>query len=395
MTRGSLTGVKKPLLLVVPNLTQGGIQRICVQMARLLAADFRVTVAVFSLEGAIYDLDGLDVRDLNIPSASGKAVKICNAFRRAGKLKQLKKKLGIQVAYSLGSTANLANALSGGPGRVWCGIHSFLDLEPGGFLPFLLRHADRVLCCSRALASRICAEYRCGKVATLYNPYDCEEIRALARKAAGDMPDWTGKTVILTMGRADDVKGYWHLIKSFSLVYRACPQSRLVFVGAGDFGEYRQLARDCGVEKAVFFAGVQKNPFPWVDACDIYALSSRNEGFPNAMVEAMLLGKPPVAANCPTGPAEILSDRFEELESLSEAITFEAGVLTPCMPYDKNLHADQICREEKIFARSLLLLVRDEALRKRLGQGAAQRAARFSAQACREAFCCMAAEDCP
>lgn len=49
------------------------------------------------------------------------------------------------------------------------------------------------------------------------------------------------------MGREDDVKGFWHLVKSFSLVHRRLPDSRLVIVGEGDFLEYWKLADALGI----------------------------------------------------------------------------------------------------------------------------------------------------
>lgn len=57
------------------------------------------------------------------------------------------------------------------------------------------------------------------------------------------------------MGREDDVKGFWHLVKSFSLVHRRLPDSRLVIVGEGDFLEYWKLAEALGISDAVSFPG--------------------------------------------------------------------------------------------------------------------------------------------
>ena len=59
---------KKNLLLIVPKLDQGGLERVCVRTARILSDRFRVTIAAFDPSDPAYDLTGLDVRDLRAPA---------------------------------------------------------------------------------------------------------------------------------------------------------------------------------------------------------------------------------------------------------------------------------------------------------------------------------------
>ena len=81
----------------------------------------------------------------------------------------------------------------------------------------------------------------------------------------------------------------------------------------GSFSEYKELAEKLGIADRVCFAGLQKNPFPWLSAGSLYVGTSSMEGFPNALVEAMSCRLPAVFSNCMSGPAEILSDRFEDV----------------------------------------------------------------------------------
>lgn len=71
------------------------------------------------------------------------------------------------------------------------------------------------------------------------------------------------------------------------------------------------------------------------------------EGFPNALVEAMSCRLPAVFSNCMSGPAEILSDRFEDVVGKQEVLRERYGILIPVMDDQKNLDPNEITEEEK------------------------------------------------
>ena len=60
--------MKKNLLLIVPMLHQGGFERVCVQTARLMEPYYNVTILIFSAENINYDVKGLELIDINVPS---------------------------------------------------------------------------------------------------------------------------------------------------------------------------------------------------------------------------------------------------------------------------------------------------------------------------------------
>ncbi len=157
------------------------------------------------------------------------------------------------------------------------------------------------------------------------------------------------------------MKGFWHLMKSFSLIKKALPKARLMIIGDGAYKEYKELASALHIEKSVLFTGVLKNPFALLKYADVYALTSQTEGFPNALIEAMACGVPCVSVNCMTGPNEILSEDF--LQYCDRGKTYEAdyGILTGILTGDKNLDADVITKEEQIFADTLISLLTDKA----------------------------------
>ena len=162
--------MSKNILLITPMLHQGGFERICVQTARLLCQEYHVTIAIFSAEDAFYDVTGLSVVNLDIPAVPGRLGKLRNVLRRVRALKKLKRRLGIDISYSFGQTANLANVLSRTGERVYCSIHSYLDLGAPGLIRLYLRRADRVACCSSAIEEELRQNYSARNTFTLHNP---------------------------------------------------------------------------------------------------------------------------------------------------------------------------------------------------------------------------------
>jgi N-acetylgalactosamine-N,N'-diacetylbacillosaminyl-diphospho-undecaprenol 4-alpha-N-acetylgalactosaminyltransferase len=219
--------------------------------------------------------------------------------------------------------------------------------------------------------------YDYHRSAYIYNPLDTVRIRQQAKEKINDMPfAGSGKKdnaaatkTIISVGRNDPIKGFWHLVKAFSAVYRKHPEARLVILGTGDWSGLERLAEELGVGEAVAFPGLRRNPFPYVAASDLYVLSSNHEGFPNALLEAMALGKPCIAADCKTGPREIVlsEDEYKELitnkpdgSSVEKVIDGAFGVLVPDMSPDPDLDASHTEEGEKILAEEICRMFEDE-----------------------------------
>jgi glycosyltransferase involved in cell wall biosynthesis len=103
----------------------------------------------------------------------------------------------------------------------------------------------------------------------------------------------------------------------------------LVIVGDGGFRhELEALAMELGVGKRVHFTGYRNNPHAVVARASALVLSSRYEGMPMVLLEALALGKPVISTDCPTGPREILDDgRFGLLVPIGD-VDAMAGALS-------------------------------------------------------------------
>lgn len=374
---------KKRIMLITPMLHQGGFERICVLTAKLLKEQYDVYLVVFTTKDCFYDVSGLNVIDLNLGAVEGMFGKINNLYRRVRCLKQLKRKLGIETSYSFGTTANLANVMSKEKDIVWAGIRGYSSLHDQG-AGLIFRRADCVVSCTKTMEMEINSTFRTKKSCTLYNPCDLETIRELAQKGADEssVAEWKDfvnrrGALIVSMGREDDYKGFWHLLKSFAILKKELPDARLMIVGDGSYAEYRKLAGELGILESVCFTGALKNPFPLLAKADIYALTSVNEGFPNAMIEAMACGVPCVSVNCKTGPAEILQEDYTVCHDQDKIYHADYGILTPVFHGDKNLKADDITAEEEVFAQELKTVLTDGALYRHYRTRAAERAGAF------------------
>ncbi len=372
MGNSELQDNKPKIFLVSPMLHQGGFERVCVTTARLLEPYFDITIVIFDDADIAYDISGLKIVNFDLGVTDGKINKIRTMLKRSKKLKALINTEKPIAVYSFGSTANLVNSLSKVKNvKMLVGLRSYMDMLSKASIKLFTKRADLMVCCSRVIEDELNSKYGFTKTCTLYNPYNVEKIVNESYLECDDIPwgdyDSEGRRIItlVTMGREDDVKGYWHAVKAFSVILEKIPNCRLMFIGDGDFSKYEKLCEDLNIKDKVFFAGLQTNPYKYLRRGDIYLLTSENEGFPNALVEGMLLGLAPVCVDCMTGPREITKDG-------------EIGILLPEFTKGINLDPNDITDEDKAFAEAVLSLIENPEKLFAEQKKAAERAADFS-----------------
>jgi glycosyltransferase involved in cell wall biosynthesis len=133
--------------------------------------------------------------------------------------------------------------------------------------------------------------------------------------------------VLLSIGRLSHQKGFDLLLKAFSLVQSEI-KCRLIIYGEGELREdLVEQVNELSLSEVVSFPGYIANPIAEMKAADLYILSSRFEGSPNAIVEAMSVNTPVIAFDCPHGPKEILRDgtvaplvEYLNVDALAKAI---------------------------------------------------------------------------
>lgn len=113
--------------------------------------------------------------------------------------------------------------------------------------------------------------------------------------------------LLLSVGRLDDQKNFALLIEGFARAARNRPEWRLVILGEGpERGALEARIARHGLRDRILLPGRAGNLDCWYRRADRFAFTSRVEGFPNALLEALTYGVPSLSLDCPTGPADLI-----------------------------------------------------------------------------------------
>ena len=157
------------------------------------------------------------------------------------------------------------------------------------------------------------------KMVRIYNALNLENTRKAALEPLPEETPVMQDGYLVSVGRLlESQKDFTTLIKAYALcVHQYKIAEQLVIVGeGGSRPELEALAEKLGVRDKIFFAGYQSNPYKWVARARLFMFSSKYEGLPTVLIEALALYRPIVATACPSGIKEVV-------------MYGEAGIYTP------------------------------------------------------------------
>ena len=173
---------------------------------------------------------------------------------------------------------------------------------------------------------------------------DFDAVRKKAQEPLdADLAAWLGSTppghTFVTIGRLSSEKNHVLLLQAFAILLQSHPLARLVILGEGSLrAELKMQIEQLNLTQAVLLPGVRPNPFPLLQRSDCFVLSSKHEGQPMVLLEAMVLNKPIIATNIP-GVRELSASGYGQLVALDPAELAEAFVNQIKKTNEKNINA--------------------------------------------------------
>jgi glycosyltransferase involved in cell wall biosynthesis len=334
MPRTSLTDSARPdLALFIPSYAGGGGERVALFLARTLAeAGLRVDLVVARSHG--------ELRGERLPGVNQVELGALNEILAAPSWIRYLKQVRPRCAMSMIHTANFNSgigALFVPEVPVIVNLRIALRCDPAaqwwfrswfGFGPerSLYQRAARVIGVSKGVAEEAARllDLPRDKVLAIPNP---RQSRALSEEVSPEHERLFDNPVVLGVGRLAPQKDFAMLISAFAEI-AGSRNLNLVVLGEGpERASLTSQARALGMGDRVFFPGFVPNPEAYLRRARIFCLSSRNEGFPGALIEAMEAGAAIVSTECPFGPSEILDGgRFGRLVPVGDASQFAAAL---------------------------------------------------------------------
>jgi glycosyltransferase involved in cell wall biosynthesis len=291
----------KKIILIVPSLIRGGVERVVSTLSKELSKYYEVYVVIYH-NPVEYEIGG---RLINLETPTGSFWrKIKNTFYRVMKLKKLIKEISPDFIVSF--MGNLQPILTFEPVIVSFRINpDFLRLRRKFLLKtvYKLPNVKKIITCSSGMEKKLNNNYGLKNTKTINNPID---LNLINQKLIAPKPfkfDY-----ILAVGRLSRSKGFDILIKSFA---KSNLKSIVKLVILGEGKERKNLEKlivELDLENQVLLFGKVDNPFIYMKYAKFFILSSRYEGFANVLLEALACGTPVIAINCETGTSEIIEN---------------------------------------------------------------------------------------
>jgi len=291
----------KKIMLIVPSLIRGGVERLVSTLSTELSKYYEIYIVIYH-SPIEYEIKG---KLINLETPTGNLWrKIKNTFRRVVELNKLISEISPDFIISF--MGNLQPILTFKP--VIVSIHNNPDFFPFDE-KFLLKtvykfsNVKKIITCSSAIEKKLIIDYGLKNVKTIYNPID---LKLVKQKLLAKKPfefDY-----ILAVGRLSRQKGFDILIKAFAKTDLK-NMIKLIILGEGEERKnLKELIAKLSLKNQVLLLGKVDNPFIYMRYAKFFILSSRCEGFAIVLLEALACQAPVIAANCETGPSEIIEN---------------------------------------------------------------------------------------
>lgn len=298
----------KRIAFYLGSLTKGGAERVVTNLAEYFKAKGYEVFVITKLRAENeYTLsDGITriIADITKEEEKGR---IQNLFLRIAKLRRIFKEIQPDVVASFIGKNNLMSiAATRGTGiPVAVSVRSNPAREIGdGFkrkLYFAMFYLAEGVVLQTTEAKEFFPKSIQKKAIVLQNSLNPEFLR----------PPYTGekRKEIVTVGRIDKNKNQHMMVEAFAPLAKDFPEWTMVFYGDGEERvNLEERVLELGLADRIIFKGTQSNIPEKIEGSSIFVLPSRQEGMPNALIEAMVLGLAVISTDCPCGgPRDLIT----------------------------------------------------------------------------------------
>ena len=312
------------LLFYIHGMTGGGAERVMATLMNGFVEQGHHVRVVYnaSLDSSVYKLDARIEQVFLLEECPRKSSTIIDrAYRRVWKFPAIRKQAllfmpDFAISFIKTNNNDVLAALIGTRIPVIICDHTNVDRK----YPLVTSLLSKILYPKAAaitlLTQRDFNKWKKKYDRVYYLPNPCEIDRPFVNKPRNK--------VVLGVGRVDqwEIKGFDILIKAWASIKDEFPDWKCQI--AGDYSDLKLglLRNEVGENafKTVEFLGFLSDIYDYLESCEVFCLSSRIEGMPMALLEAMNLGCACVAFDCNTGPAEIIDDGNTGLLAINQDV---------------------------------------------------------------------------
>lgn len=326
----------KRIAILLPDLRVGGVEQVRVLLAQeFLRAGHAVEFILVKARGHLL---------ASVPGGATVTNLDCSRFRYAAPrlLRHLRADppdVLLAAMWPISGMAIVANRLIGSPSTLVVSEHTDLRRSAAITRPhrlILARLGDAIygrahatIAVSQGVRESIAELTRLAteRITVIYDP--------VREPTTAPLPDdeltrwWRGgQAALIAVGNLKPAKGFDLLIDAVARLRAAGTDARLLILGEGPDVQFLhdEIAR-LGVAGGVRLPGYRADPYPYLRAADLFVLSSRWEGLGNVITEALACGTPVVAADCASGPSELLDGgRYGTLVAPDDPAALAQGI---------------------------------------------------------------------
>ena len=359
----------KKICLFIPNAEGGGAEKIFINLANFLNQEkYEVNLVLSNKNGKYLNLinDSIKVFDLKSKKISFSIIPLILYLRSEkpdyvfSALNHANVICSLSILLSFIKTNHfitIHNILSTNSN------YKFIDKFIIKLMRIMSKFSKRLIAVSDSVKDDLVKNFsfRSSNIIVLNNPIDIDGIKVKSNE--GFINKKYGK-FILGCGRLNIQKDFQLLIKAFSKI---CSQKKLNLVILGEGEELENLMKltnELGIAEKVFFEGFVKNPYSYFKNCEVFVLSSKWEGLPTVLIEAMACNCKVISTDCPGGSAYILEDgKWGELTHVGDVDDLSNAMLktlSNTSSIETNIRAKDFSKQKTM--KKYISLIEDRAI---------------------------------